>query len=147
MASVDLREGESPEHLITRFRQVVQRDGILREIKQRRHFIPKSDGAASPAQRPPAAAVAPSRRPRPPSNPRTPAHCATPSASSSFVRRKKPYSSWNAAPCSRCRVELDQAWLGMTAALNDAVLDAIDADALLLRSWLLQRASDDRARS
>ena len=43
MASVDLRDGESPEHLITRFRQVVQRDGILREIKQRRHFIPKSE--------------------------------------------------------------------------------------------------------
>ena len=43
MAQVDLREGESPEHLITRFRQVVQRDGILREIKQRRHFIPKSE--------------------------------------------------------------------------------------------------------
>jgi ribosomal protein S21 len=29
--------------LITRFRQAVQRDGILREIKQRRHFIPKSE--------------------------------------------------------------------------------------------------------
>ena len=43
VASVDLREGESPEHLITRFRQAVQRDGILREIKQRRHFIPKSE--------------------------------------------------------------------------------------------------------
>ena len=43
MAAVDLRDGESPEHLITRFRQAVQRDGILREIKQRRHFIPKSE--------------------------------------------------------------------------------------------------------
>lgn len=43
MSSVDLRDGESPEHLITRFRQVIQRDGILREIKQRRHFIPKSE--------------------------------------------------------------------------------------------------------
>jgi ribosomal protein S21 len=43
VAVVDLREGESPEHLITRFRQAVQRDGILREIKQRRHFIPKSE--------------------------------------------------------------------------------------------------------
>jgi ribosomal protein S21 len=29
--------------LITRFRQAIQRDGILREIKQRRHFIPKSE--------------------------------------------------------------------------------------------------------
>lgn len=43
VSSVDLRDGESPEHLITRFRQMVQRDGILREIKQRRHFIPKSE--------------------------------------------------------------------------------------------------------
>lgn len=43
MTSVDLRDGESPEHLLTRFRQAVQRDGILREIKQRRHFIPKSE--------------------------------------------------------------------------------------------------------
>ena len=43
MTSVDLRDGESPEHLLTRFRQAVQRDGILREIKSRRHFIPKSE--------------------------------------------------------------------------------------------------------
>ena len=43
MTAVDLRDGESGEHLLTRFRQAVQRDGILREIKQRRHFIPKSE--------------------------------------------------------------------------------------------------------
>jgi ribosomal protein S21 len=43
VTAVDLRDGESPEHLLTRFRQAVQRDGILREIKQRRHFIPKSE--------------------------------------------------------------------------------------------------------
>jgi ribosomal protein S21 len=43
VAAVELRDGESPEHLITRFRQAIQRDGILREIKQRRHFIPKSE--------------------------------------------------------------------------------------------------------
>ncbi|HET6615574.1 MAG TPA: 30S ribosomal protein S21 [Dehalococcoidia bacterium] len=43
MAQVELRDGESGEHLITRFRQSIQRDGILREIKQRRHFIPKSE--------------------------------------------------------------------------------------------------------
>jgi ribosomal protein S21 len=43
VAQVELRDGESPEHLLTRFRQVVQRDGILREIKSRRHFIPKSE--------------------------------------------------------------------------------------------------------
>lgn len=43
VTAVDLRDGESGEHLLTRFRQAVQRDGILREIKQRRHFIPKSE--------------------------------------------------------------------------------------------------------
>ena len=40
---VELREGESPEHLLTRFRQTMQRDGILREVKRRRHFVSKSE--------------------------------------------------------------------------------------------------------
>jgi ribosomal protein S21 len=40
---VELREGESQEHLLTRFRQTVQRDGILREAKLKRHFISKSE--------------------------------------------------------------------------------------------------------
>jgi len=40
---VELREGESQEHLLTRFRQAVQRDGILREAKMKRHFISKSE--------------------------------------------------------------------------------------------------------
>jgi small subunit ribosomal protein S21 len=40
---VELREGESQERLLTRFRQAVQRDGILREAKKRRHFISKSE--------------------------------------------------------------------------------------------------------
>jgi ribosomal protein S21 len=33
------REGESSESLVTRFTKMVQRDGILREVKRRRHFI------------------------------------------------------------------------------------------------------------
>jgi ribosomal protein S21 len=40
---VELRDGESQEHLLTRFRQSVQRDGILREAKMKRHFISKSE--------------------------------------------------------------------------------------------------------
>ncbi len=40
---VELREGESPERLLSRFRQAVQNDGILREVKRKRHFIPKSE--------------------------------------------------------------------------------------------------------
>jgi small subunit ribosomal protein S21 len=40
---VELREGESQEHLLTRFRQAVQRDGILREAKMKRHFISKPE--------------------------------------------------------------------------------------------------------
>ena len=40
---VELREGESQEHLLTRFRQAVQRTGILREAKMKRHFISKPE--------------------------------------------------------------------------------------------------------
>lgn len=40
---VELREGESQEHLLTRFRQAVQKDGILREAKRKRHFVSKSE--------------------------------------------------------------------------------------------------------
>jgi len=40
---VELREGETQEHLLSRFRQQIQRDGILREAKKRRHFISKSE--------------------------------------------------------------------------------------------------------
>jgi ribosomal protein S21 len=40
---IERREGEMGERLIARFRQMVQRDGILREAKRRRRFIPKSE--------------------------------------------------------------------------------------------------------
>jgi ribosomal protein S21 len=40
---VELREGETQEHLLTRFRQKIQRAGILREAKRRRHFVSRSE--------------------------------------------------------------------------------------------------------
>ncbi len=40
---VELREGETQEHLLTRFRQKMQRAGILREAKKRRHFVSRSE--------------------------------------------------------------------------------------------------------
>jgi ribosomal protein S21 len=33
------RDGESQEALLNRFTKTVQRDGILREVKRRRHFL------------------------------------------------------------------------------------------------------------
>ncbi len=40
---VELREGESQDHLLTRFRQAVQKDGILRDAKMKRHFVSNSE--------------------------------------------------------------------------------------------------------
>ncbi len=40
---VELRDGESQEHLLSRFRQTMQRTGILREAKRRRHFVSRSE--------------------------------------------------------------------------------------------------------
>ena len=39
MLLVQLRDGESGEALLGRFTKMVQRDGILREAKRRRHFV------------------------------------------------------------------------------------------------------------
>jgi len=41
MPYVTAREGESGEALVSRFTKLVQRDGVLREVKRRRHFISK----------------------------------------------------------------------------------------------------------
>jgi ribosomal protein S21 len=41
MPFVAAREGETGEALISRFTKLVQRDGVLREFKRRRHFISK----------------------------------------------------------------------------------------------------------
>ncbi len=43
MLKVDLRDGESGEQLLSRFTKMVQRDGILREVKARRHFISQGE--------------------------------------------------------------------------------------------------------
>jgi small subunit ribosomal protein S21 len=42
MPFVTPRDGESGEALVSRFTKLVQRDGVLREFKRRRHFISKS---------------------------------------------------------------------------------------------------------
>jgi small subunit ribosomal protein S21 len=43
MTKVVLRDGESQEHLLRRFRKKVARDRILSEAKKKRFFIPKSE--------------------------------------------------------------------------------------------------------
>ena len=43
MLKVDLRDGESGEQLLNRFTKMIQKDGILREVKARRHFISPSE--------------------------------------------------------------------------------------------------------
>ena len=39
MLIVTPRDGENAEQFVARFTKLVQRDGILREVKRRRHFI------------------------------------------------------------------------------------------------------------
>ena len=43
MTTVVLRQGESPESLLRRFRKAVTRDRILSEAKKRRYFVSKSE--------------------------------------------------------------------------------------------------------
>ena len=40
---IERQEGESHERLLARFLQMMQRSGILREIKRRRHFVSKAE--------------------------------------------------------------------------------------------------------
>ena len=42
MVSVEPRGGESGEALVNRFAKLVQREGILREVKRRRFFVSKT---------------------------------------------------------------------------------------------------------
>ena len=51
MLQVELREGESGEALLGRFTKMVQRDGILREVKRRRHFISNAQARRIAAQK------------------------------------------------------------------------------------------------
>ena len=48
---VDLRDGESPESLLARFNKMIQREGVLREAKSRRHFISNSELARIAARK------------------------------------------------------------------------------------------------
>lgn len=51
MAVVNLRDGESPEGLLTRFRSAVTREGVLKEHKDRRFFRSKGEKARLAARR------------------------------------------------------------------------------------------------
>lgn len=43
MADVVLRDGESQEALVRRFRKKVQRSGILKDVRKKRWFVSKSE--------------------------------------------------------------------------------------------------------
>ena len=43
MLKVELRDGESGDQLLNRFTKMIQKDGILREVKARRHFISEGE--------------------------------------------------------------------------------------------------------
>lgn len=51
MLEVRLRDGESLEELLGRFRKVVQRSGVLREVRTHAHFISKSEKARIAARK------------------------------------------------------------------------------------------------
>ena len=51
MPYVALREGESGENLLNRFRASVARSGLLKEVKARRFFVSKSEKARIAARR------------------------------------------------------------------------------------------------
>ena len=43
MAGVVLRDGESQESLLRRFRKTVTRSGVLRDARRKRYFVSKSE--------------------------------------------------------------------------------------------------------
>ena len=45
MSTVVRRDGESPEALLSRFTRLVQRDGVLKEVRRRRYFISNGEQA------------------------------------------------------------------------------------------------------
>lgn len=51
MAFVKLREGESQEQLLRRFQRKVQEGGILRDVGEHRHYVPKSEVARIKAKK------------------------------------------------------------------------------------------------
>ncbi len=51
MAHVVLRDGESGENLLARFRAAMNRSGILREVKDHRYFRSKGEKSREAARR------------------------------------------------------------------------------------------------
>jgi len=43
LAKVVLREGESPQKLLQRFRKKVTRSGVMSEVRKRRWFVSKNE--------------------------------------------------------------------------------------------------------
>jgi len=43
VTNVVLKDGESPDNLLRRFRTKVMRSGLLRDVKRKRHFVSKSE--------------------------------------------------------------------------------------------------------
>ncbi|MFC2044607.1 30S ribosomal protein S21 [Chloroflexota bacterium] len=47
---VSIREGESQDSLLRRFQRMVQTSGVLREVKNHRHFLSRGERARLKAQ-------------------------------------------------------------------------------------------------
>jgi small subunit ribosomal protein S21 len=43
LVTVELRQGESPEHLLKRFRKEVSKSGIMKAVRKKRWFMSKSE--------------------------------------------------------------------------------------------------------
>lgn len=43
MTKVELRNNESPQQLLTRFRKKVAKSGVLRDVRRKRWFVSKSE--------------------------------------------------------------------------------------------------------
>jgi len=43
LVTVELRQGESPEHLLKRFRKEVAKSGVMKAVRRKRWFMSKSE--------------------------------------------------------------------------------------------------------
>jgi small subunit ribosomal protein S21 len=43
VVTVELRQGESPEHLLKRFRKEVAKSGVMKAVRRKRWFMSKSE--------------------------------------------------------------------------------------------------------
>ncbi|MBI4322102.1 MAG: 30S ribosomal protein S21 [Chloroflexi bacterium] len=48
---VTIRDGETQENLLARFQKLVQRSGLMQEVRSRRHFISNSEKARIAARK------------------------------------------------------------------------------------------------